>query len=337
MNWKKISRGSLVVLCFLLVAGFFYPLPYYISKPGMAKELEPIISVENGNSSEGSFMLTTIQMGKANIYTYMLAKWIDYWSVYKEEEIKRTDETDEEYSVRQLYLMEGSKANAVISAFREAELPYETHYEGVYVLSTLENMPAHEVLQAGDRITKVNGEQLTSSQQLMSYIKDQPEGSAIKLEIVRNSKTMEKSVQTKMNPENNMLGIGIVLVDDRSVETEPEVEIDSSKIGGPSAGLMFSLEIYNQLVDEDITKGYDIAGTGTIDEDGNVGAIGGIDQKVVAASESGASIFFAPNESGEENSNYAVALQTAQDIRTSMIIVPVDTMEDALNYLQSME
>lgn len=337
MNWKKISRGSLGVLCLLLVASYFYPLPYYISKPGMAKELEPIVSVENRHASEGSFMLTTIQMGKANIYTYALADWLDYWSVYKEEDIKRTDETDEEYNVRQLYLMEGSKANAIISAFREAKMPYETHYEGVYVLSTLENMPAYEVLQAGDRITKVNGEQLTSSEQLMTYIKDRPEGSTIRLEIVREGESIEKSVQTKLNPKNNMLGIGIVLVDDRSVETDPKVEIDSSKIGGPSAGLMFSLEIYNQLVEEDITKGYHIAGTGTIDEDGNVGAIGGIDQKVVAASESGASVFFAPNENGEKNSNYAVALQTAKDIGTSMIIVPVDTMEDALNYLQTME
>lgn len=337
MNWKKISKGSLIVLCLLLAAGYFYPLPYYISKPGMAKELEPIVSVENGHSAEGSFMLTTIQMGKANIYTYMLADWLDYWSVYKEEEIKRTDETDEEYNVRQLYLMEGSKANAIISAFREAEMPYETHYEGVYVLSTLENMPAYGVLQAGDRITKVNGEQLTSSEQLMTYIKEQPEGTAIKLEIEREGKSIEKSVQTKMNPENNMLGIGIVLVDDRSVETDPKVEIDSSKIGGPSAGLMFSLEIYNQLELEDITKGYHIAGTGTIDEEGNVGAIGGIDQKVVAASESGASVFFAPNENGEKDSNYAVALQTAKDIGTSMVIVPVDTMEDALNYLRTMK
>lgn len=337
MNWKKISRGSLVVLCLLSVAGYFYPLPYYISKPGMAKELEPIVSVENRHASEGSFMLTTIQMGKANIYTYALADWLDYWSVYKEEDIKRTDETDEEYNVRQLYLMEGSKVNAIISAFREAKMPYETHYEGVYVLSALKNMPAYEVLQAGDRITKVNGEQLTSSEQLMTYIKDQPEGSTLRLEIVREGESIEKSVQTKLNPENNMLGIGIVLVDDRSVETDPKVEIDSSKIGGPSAGLMFSLEIYNQLVEEDITKGYHIAGTGTIDEDGNVGAIGGIDQKVVAASESGASVFFAPNENGEKNSNYSVALQTAKDIGTSMIIVPVDTMEDALNYLQTME
>ena len=100
---------------------------------------------------------------------------------------------------------------------------------------------------------------------------------------------------------------------------------------------MFSLEIYNQLVKEDMTKGYTIAGTGTIDEEGHVGAIGGIDQKIVAASESGADIFFAPNENGAVGSNYEVALATAEDIGTSMKVVPVDTMEDALNYLKSLE
>lgn len=337
MNRRKIYKSSFIVLCLLLVGMYFYPLPYYVSKPGMAKELEPIVSVEGGESAKGSFMLTTIQMGKANVYTYFLADWLDYWSVYPEEEIRREDETNEEYNVRQLYLMDGSKSKAIISAFRAADSPYEINYEGVYVLSTVKGMPAEKVLQAGDRITKVDGEQLTSSEQLTEYILEQTEGSEIRLEVVRDNKTMEKRVQIQMNEEINRLGIGIMLVDDLSVETDPKVEIDSSKIGGPSAGLMFSLEIYNQLTEEDLTKGYDIAGTGTIDEEGNVGAIGGIDQKVVAASESGAAVFFAPNEQGAEDSNYTVALQTAKDIGTSMKIVPVDTMEEALTYLRAMK
>jgi len=101
--------------------------------------------------------------------------------------------------------------------------------------------------------------------------------------------------------------------------------------------LMMSLEIYNQLVDEDITKGYKIAGTGTIDPSGKVGRIGGIEQKIVAAHKSGADIFFAPNENGEKNSNYQMALKTAEDIKTKMVIVPVDTFEDALKYLDSLE
>src|SRR5699024_11578609 len=78
----------------------------------------------------------------------------------------------------------------------------------------------------------------------------------------------------------------------------PPVNIKSGDIGGPSAGLMFSLEIYNQLTEKDITKGYNIAGTGAIDSDGNVERIGSIDKKVVAADEEGVEIFFAPNEQG---------------------------------------
>ena len=114
------------------------------------------------------------------------------------------------------------------------------------------------------------------------------------------------------------------------------MKIDAHKIGGPSAGLMFTLEIYNQLVKEDITKGHEIAGTGTINEKGEVGPIGGISQKVVAAHNAGAEIFFAPNENGKEKSNYKDAVKTAKDINTKMKIIPVDTLDDALMYLDKM-
>ena len=82
---------------------------------------------------------------------------------------------------------------------------------------------------------------------------------------------------------------------------DPKVKIDSHEIGGPSAGLMFTLEIYNQLVEDDLTRGHEIAGTGTINEKGEVGPIGGIQQKVVAASDAGAEVFFAPNEKVQRN------------------------------------
>ena len=82
---------------------------------------------------------------------------------------------------------------------------------------------------------------------------------------------------------------------------DPKVKIDSHEIGGPSAGLMFTLEIYNQLVEDDLTRGHEIAGTGTINEKGEVGPIGGIQQKVVAASDAGAEVFFAPNEKVRKN------------------------------------
>ena len=105
--------------------------------------------------------------------------------------------------------------------------------------------------------------------------------------------------------------------------------MDTNTIGGPSAGLMFSLEIINQLTEEDITKGYNIAGTGTLNEDGTVGRIGGAAQKLVAADKAGADYFLAPAENGRENSNYQEALAAAEDINTDVQVIPINTIDDA--------
>jgi Lon-like protease len=125
-------------------------------------------------------------------------------------------------------------------------------------------------------------------------------------------------------------------VDDKEIIVDPKVSVKTDEIGGPSAGLMFSLEIFDQLMDEDFTKGYKIAGTGTIDSKGAVGPIGGIDQKIVAADKAGAEIFFAPNEKGTSDSNYKLAVKTASQIGSKMKIVPVDLIDDAINYLQKL-
>ena len=87
----------------------------------MAKELQPIIEVENGYDEEGSFMLTTVRMGRANMYSYLIAKWSEYQEIYPLNEIRSEEETDEEYSVRQLYLMDSSKSNAIEVAYKKAE------------------------------------------------------------------------------------------------------------------------------------------------------------------------------------------------------------------------
>ena len=98
--------------------------------------------------------------------------------------------------------------------------------------------------------------------------------------------------------------MGIGLVDDKELIVDPEVTVQTDEIGGPSAGFMFSLEIYNQLTKEDLTKGYKIAGTGTISPDGTVGRIGGIEQKIVAADKAGAEIFLRQMKMDEKDSNY---------------------------------
>ena len=96
----------------------------------MAKELEPIIEVSDGDQAEGSFMLTTVRMGRANIYSYLLAKWSKYQEIYPESSIRSEDETDEEYNVRQLHLMDNSKNHAIKVAYEKAgkEVSYQVSW-----------------------------------------------------------------------------------------------------------------------------------------------------------------------------------------------------------------
>jgi len=139
-------------------------------------------------------------------------------------------------------------------------------------------------------------------------------------------------------------GIGIALTDHVKVTTKIPVKVDPGEIGGPSAGLMFSLQIYQQLTNQNLRRGRKIAGTGTIDGDGQVGEIGGIDKKIIAAKNAGATIFFAPYIKPtkailalEEHhqTNYQLAEATAKKYAPNMKVVPVTSFKQAIHYLQT--
>lgn len=334
---KKLYMGSFLLLIVILIGGMYYSLPYYVSKPGMAKELAPIITVENGYKDEGNFMLTTVRMGRANIYSYLEAKVRKYEEIYPVDLILNKKETEEEYNTRQLHLMAGSKLNAIEVAYRHAGLRVDYDYKGIYVMQVLPGMPAEGKLQAGDRIFKVDGHEFPSSEKFIEYVGKKSAGDKIAVTFLRNKDTKTATIKLKPFKEDpKKIGIGISLVDDKEIKVDPKVKVRTDEIGGPSAGLMFSLEIYNQLTKDDLTKGYQIAGTGTIDVDGTVGPIGGIEQKIVAADKAGAEIFLAPNEKGIKGSNYKAAVKTANEIHTKMKIIPIDTFDEAVSYLEKL-
>jgi Lon-like protease len=334
---RKIFIGSSIVISLLMIAGIFFSLPYYVSKPGIAKELSPIIQVENGEEGKGSFMLTTVRMGRANIYSYVEAKLFDYVELYPVEAILHKTETQDEYNARQLHAMAGSKLNAIEVAYKKAGYPVEYEYKGVYVVQVVPDMPAEGKLRAGDRIIMIDGQKFDSSENFIEYVGKKKADEQIELTLKRNGKTKTVMVTVKPFKEDpKKIGIGISLVDDKDISVNPNVTVKTDEIGGPSAGLMFALEIFDQLMEEDFTKGYQVAGTGTIDSKGVVGPIGGIDQKIVAADKAGAEIFFAPNEKGSSDSNYKLAVKTTKEIDSKMKIVPVDLIDDAINYLQNL-
>jgi len=338
MKSRTIFRSGLVLAIILLIMSFI-KLPFYITQPGMASELEPIIKVENGfEDEEGSFSLTTVRFGRANPLTYMWAKLNEFYYIHPLEEIKREDESDKEYMNRQLHMMEVSQESAISVAYQKANKKVEYTFHGIYVDGVIKEMPAASVLEVGDRIYKVDSIEFQTAEEFIEYVGTKKQGEQVNIKFERDGKQDEAQITLAPFPDHpEKVGLGISLVTDRQMNVEPKIELQTEEIGGPSAGLMMSLEIYNQLTEGDLTRGYQIAGTGTINAEGEVGPIGGISQKIVAADKEGIDIFLAPNEKGNPISNYKEAVETGKKIGTDMKIIPVDTFDEAVEYLQNLE
>ncbi|MFA9557344.1 SepM family pheromone-processing serine protease [Evansella sp. AB-rgal1] len=331
-----------IILAVILLTINFYKLPYYFTIPGDALVLTDVIEVEDAHEYEGTFMLTTVRMGQANIVNYVWALFSDQREIIPERQIRPPGETDEEYQHRQLMMMTGSQDVAVLVAYEYVGKTAYIENKGVFVTGVIPDMGAEGKLEQGDKIIAVEGEEVLETSRLLNVLSSYELGEIVELTIERGDSVETVAIEMMYFPEDlddtgERVGVGISYpVTDSELIRDPEITINTNKIGGPSAGLMFTLEIINQLSEEDITRGYDIAGTGSIDEDGKVGRIGGIKQKVIASHNAGADIFFAPHELGVEGSNYEQALEAAKSIRTNMEIVPVDTYEDALEYLQQL-
>ncbi|MGM0124346.1 PDZ domain-containing protein [Enterococcus sp. AZ194] len=341
---KRAPIRSLVafLVMLLLAAMIVVPIPYYIEAPGSTIDLKELISV-NGkkDEKEGSFSLTAVGIRQATVFTALKSKISPFQDLVSKEELYGTS-TDEEYNQMQLYYMQSSQNAAIEQALKLANKPYEMVYKGVYVLSVEENSSFYGKIAVGDTVTKADGKKFENSQEFMKYVKSQKVGQDMEVTYLHEGK--EKTATGKLIElaADKKAGIGIGLVDHTEISSDTKVKIDSGSIGGPSAGLMFTLEIYEQVMGQNLRHGKAIAGTGTMNSKGIVGRIGGIDKKVATANENGIEIFFAPDDEITDEmkkaepdikSNYEEAKAAAEKLGTSMKIVPVKTVQDALDYL----
>lgn len=344
---RKISLYVLFLISIAFLS--LYRLDAYIMKPGSAYDVSEFVTVAGGDTDdEGTMSLMTVAMQQATPITYLWAKTQKYQKIMNLQQVRNPLEDDEEYSVRQIKLMSDSQFNAKYVAFNKAGLDYNVHFKGVFVLNVLDGGASDGILKAGDEIIEVDGQKIESQEMLVDLLKNKRLGNQVEIKFVRNDKSQVEIVTLQEIPgsEEKRAGLGITYAESKTIQTTPEVSMRTEDIGGPSAGLMFTLEILNQLIPEDLTKGYNIAGTGEMYTDGTVGRIGGIDYKVIAADRDGMEIFFAPDDEisselkakyPDLESNYATAVKTAKNIGTKMKIVPVKTIDDAIAYLEQLE
>ncbi|MFD2171420.1 SepM family pheromone-processing serine protease [Tumebacillus lipolyticus] len=340
---KRNIRGAVITV--LLALSFFIPTPYYLYQPGSAEELAPMVTVEGGDKAEkGALMLTTVSSLKASNYYYLAYGYFAPHTEIKRENEVRGDLSEEEYSRLLAHMMKSSQHNAIVAGLRAAEQSVQVRNVGVFLSDFVEGSKAKGILQVGDILHAVDGKKLVQVQELSEYIAQKKPGEKVEVSFTRDGKELKEKVELvefivkTTAGDVRRTGLAVHLENETEIDPARNVKINADDIGGPSAGLMFSLEIFNQIVAEDITKGYRIAGTGTITMDGEVGQIGGIRHKVVAASDEGAEIFFAPKDIKQEyDTNAQEAADEVEKLGLPLKVVPVATLQEAIDYLKKLD
>lgn len=308
------------VLAALIMLGAV-PLPVYVVAPGPARDVLPLISVSDREvfRPQGRLLLTTVTLQRATAVE-VLRGWIDrYEDVVPERVVVPPGITPEEEDAIQRSRMDESKLTAAhVALARVTDYP-TAHGSGALVHRVHPDGPADGVLFSGDLIVSVSGRAVGSAAELQDAVSGAGADRDLSLEV--RVEDAERTVRIRPRAGSAGGGLGADLIDNFPFP----VLIESGDIGGPSAGLMWALGLVDLLTVGDLTGGRPIAGTGTIELDGTVGPIGGIEQKIVAAERAGALVFLVPR--GD--------LEAARAVPSELELVPVDDLGDALAHLEA--
>ncbi|MGX6429101.1 SepM family pheromone-processing serine protease [Levilactobacillus yonginensis] len=340
-QWRQLIL--LVTIGIAVLAFFFLPLPKYIEGPGEADDLKSFVKMPgHADTHKGKFMITSVMQSQATPATYLYASLHAYDTIESIDEATGGVSTATYDRVQDFYMQDAIN-ESIYTAYKAANKTVKRTYLGIYVVSVDKTSPFAKALKVGDTVTKVNGRHFDSMVGYQKYIQKQKVGQKATITFKHKGKTKQATAKLMRLPTKKA-GIGITLTDNVKVTAKPKVSIDAGNIGGPSGGLMFSLQVYTQVTGQNLRHGKKIAGTGTVDGDGNVGEIGGIDKKIIAAKRAGATVFFAPyvkpsklllKYEEHHQTNYQLAKSTAKKYAPNMKVVPVKNFNDAVHYLKT--
>ena len=311
----------------LWVAALLVPLPYVVYSPGYTIDVlgktkgTETIEVRGAPSyhDDGQLRFTTVFVTQPDTHIGLLqamGAWIDPdAAVYPYDTVFQPGETDATSRREGAAQMSSSQDTAVAVALTELGRDFETE---VVVGSVQPGSPSEGVLREGDQLVAVGGDRISSPNQVVSAVEDDTDGRPLEIRVLRGGAEQSVSVQPEDTSDGPRIGVQLGLSYDFPFEVDFGIDPD---IGGPSAGLMLSLAVYDVLTEGSLTGGEVVAGTGELFPNGAVGPIGGIDQKIAAARDDGASLFMVPRDNCED------AIDAP---RGDMRLVRADTMSDAL-------
>lgn len=316
-----------VITALLSIGVLAAPIPYVVLGPGPTvdtlgkKDNKEVIQVSGRetSTSAGQLRLTTVGVQPDVKLLSAIAGWVSSdEAVVPYELIYPPGQTQQQVEKRNAEDFAASQTSAETAALRELGYPVE-----VVVKNVTAGAPSDGILKVGDVITSVDNKPVPTATTLTELIRSRPVGSPLSVGYTRDGTTATATV-VSASTDGGPPRIGVEI--EQRQQHPFELKIDLNDIGGPSAGLMFALGIVDKIRSEDLTGGKIIAGTGTIDDEGVVGPIGGIPQKLVGAKHAGAEFFLVPAD------NCAEAVQNAQ---SGLPMARVGTLGEALSALET--
>lgn len=297
------TRAGLLALCLLAVlwgTAIFVPLPYITYYPGPTVDIlatndgEETVQVSGHKAyyDDGELRMTTVYVSTPQEHVTLPDLLRAYFdpdaAVWPRSSVYAPDETDESNDRESAVAMVSSQDTAVAAALTELGEKVDPIVE---VLDVTPGLPAEGKLKVRDVLLEVDGTRITQAQDVVDAVDRARAGQPIRFVVRRGDEEVTTDITPKKVGEDLRVGITPGVGFDFPYRVSVDI---ADNIGGPSAGLMMSLAIYDTLTPGSVTDGFDIAGTGTITPDGTVGPIGGIQQKIAAARDAGADLFLVP-------------------------------------------
>ena len=329
INTIKEEYKFILFLIVLFII-FEFPLNYYIIVGGGTSDVSSRIHVEDKYKSKGSFNISYVEELKGTVLTYLLGHIIPTWDIESTNLYKyNTNETIDDIEFRSDLDLLTSNGNATYWAYTLANHEVNKKDSKIYVIALFDEYDTD--LKIGDQILGINGNSFNTIDEYKRYLQTLHESDIVSVKIVR--KNQEKEIKTKLykSEDRIILGIGLQLVNQYDCDPEIDIKFKSSE-SGPSGGLITTLEIYNQLTKKDLTKGLKIVGTGTIEEDGTIGEIGGVEYKLLGAASAKADIFLVPS-----GNNYKDAIKYKKKKNLKIRIIEVKNIKEIIEKLDNIE
>ncbi|MBQ6323660.1 MAG: PDZ domain-containing protein [Bacilli bacterium] len=328
---KRTLKEDYKFIIFIIILYIIlqYPLNYYITVGGGISDISSRIKVEDAYNSEGSLNISYVTQLPGTILTYGLSYIIPTWeresvNLYKYNEEESLDDIE----FRSNLDLTTANGTATYWAYTLANKKIDLTSQKLYVITTFSEYETP--LKVKDQILSIDDNSFSTINEYKEYLQTKNINTPVTVKVIRNNK--EQDLEAKLHEIDGKLYLGVGLQYVKEYNTDPEVKIKfKSDESGPSGGLITTLEIYNQLTEKDITKGKKIAGTGTIEEDGTIGKIGGIKHKILGASKEKADIFLVPS------ANYKTAEKYKEERNLDIILIEVKTVEDAIKKLENLK